>query len=808
MDGLIQDLRYGVRGLVRRPGFALVALLTLAIGIGANAAIFTMVDALLLKPLPFGDRSARVVSLHSTHRTQAEDWDDSRLSYADLEDVRRSSRRLEDLGGYAARAFTLAAHDEAERIRGGSVTPNLFPMLGAQPALGRHFLPEEAQAPGFEQVVILSHRLWQRRLGGAPGIVGAQVRVNQRPLTVVGVMPEGFQFPERDELWVPYRQDDAPRDRRFVAGVGTLREDATLAQLRQELDAVADTLARRHPETNRGWGLHALAYRDLAFDRPGRVAVLSLMAAVLFVLLIGCANLANLLLARGVARQREIAVRAAVGASRGRIVRQMLVESLLLALAGAALGALLGRAGLEAVVASWPEELPYWVRLDLDLRILGFLAATAVLTTLAFGLFPALRASRPNVVEELKDGARSAGSARDRRVQAGLVVGQVALCLALLVGANLMIRSFLEMQSADVGFDESGLVSFRVYLPGDAYDPLPAKAAFIRRAVERLRAVPGVSAAAATSAIPADDGGTPVRLVADGRPALPGEETGAQRIAIGPSLFETLGISLDEGRTFTEGEAEDAEATVALVNRTLARRFWPQGDVLGRRIGLVEAGGTVWLSVIGVVPDVQYEEFGEETDQSRLHVYLPYGRAGARSTAFLVRGAGPADALLSPVRRALAEAEAEAPVFDLMAMTERRRLTTWHQRFFGQAMGVFASVAVLLACLGVYGVLTYMVRRRRREIGVRMALGASPADVLRLVVGRAAGLALLGVALGLVLAAALAHLLQGILYGVGAGDPWALAGMAALLLAVVLAASALPARRAARTQPTEALRCD
>ena len=807
MDNFVHDLRYALRALRHRPGFTLTAILTLAVGIGANAAVFTMVDALLLKPMPFGDRSERVVSLHSTHPTQAEDWLDARLSLPDLEDIRRATRSMEDVAGYAGRSFTLS-DGEAERVRGGSVSPNLFTLLGVTPALGRHFTPDEAQPAGFEPAVILSHRLWQRRFGGDPSIVGKPMWLNQRAVTVIGVMPPGFRFPERDDLWVALRQDDAPRDRRQVAGIGLLRPGVTLPQLQAELDGLAASHAERHVATNRSWGLRAFAYRDVAVDRPGRIAVFALMAAVALVLLIGCANLSNLLLAAGVARQREIAVRAAVGASRARIVRQMLLEGLLLALAGGVLGAALGRLGLESVVARWPEGLPYWVDLDLDFRVVGFLFLVVVATAAAFSLVPALRASRPDLVEQLKEGARSAGSADGRRLQNGLVVGQVALCLALLVGANLMIRTFLELQAADPGFDEASLASARLHLAGDAYDPLAAKAAFYRRALERLRAVPGVVSATATSSIPADDGGMPIRIVADGHAVEAGRETGAVMITTMPSLFETLGVGLDAGRTFTDGEAADASSPVAIVNRGLARRFWPDGSALGRRIGLVRPQGTTWLSIVGIAPEVQYEEFGEETAQSRLVVYVPYGHTGSRAMAFLVRGTGPAAALLAPVRQALAEVEPQSPVYEAFTMRDRRALTTWEQRFFGRAVGTFAVVALFLACLGVYGVLSCAVTSRTREIGVRMAVGAAPLDVLRLVAGQALALAGWGAALGLLLAAALGRLLGGILYGVSPHDPWTLLGTALTLAAVVLVSGVLPAQRAARIDPVEALRHD
>jgi predicted permease len=440
--------------------------------------------------------------------------------------------------------------------------------------------------------------------------------------------------------------------------------------------------------------------------------------------------------------------------------------------------------------------------------VVAFLAVIVVITAIAFGLLPALRASRPDVIEQLKEGARSAGSRADRRLQGGLVVAQVALCLALLVGANLMIRTFLKLQAADPGFDEKPLASLRLYLPGDAYNPLPAKAAFVRRAVDRLRALPGVVAAAATTSIPADDGGVPIRIVADGLPVVPGRENGAIMIATVPSLFDTLGVGLVAGRPFTEGETEQAAAPVAIVNRKLARHFWPDGSAVGRRLGIVDGQATNWLTIVGIAPEMQYEEFGEETAQSALQVYVPYGRMGARTIAFLVRGTAPAASLLRPIRAALAQVEAQAAVYDLSTMRARRDLTTWEQRFFGEAVGAFALVALLLACLGVYGVLSYTVSRRTREIGVRIAVGAAPIDVMRLVVGQAAALAGMGAAVGLLLSAAVGYLLQGILYGVVPHDPKTLLGTATLLVAVVIGASALPARRATRIDPVDALRQD
>jgi putative ABC transport system permease protein len=806
MTHALHDLRLAVRLLAKRPGFTIVALLTLAIGIGANTAVFAIVNALLLAPLPFGARSPRVVTLHSTHPTQAPDfdWDDSRMSAPDLRDYAAEGRSFEAVGGFLARNFTLAGDADAERVRGSSVTPGLFPLLGVAPRFGRAFEPGDGALPGHESVVLLSHALWQRRYGGDPGIVGRAIRINDRPLTVIGVMPERFRFPERDELWVPYLETSGQRDQRFVFGIGLLREDVSLASAQKETTAIAARLAKQYPDTNRGWSLRLFAFRDQAVNPQVRALSATLLGAVGFVLLIGCANLANLLLARGSARRREMAVRAAIGARQRDLVRQQLMEALLLAVVGGALGSLLAAWALDLLVASWPEELPYWIRFELDGRVLLFAAGVSLLTAIAFALVPALRAARPDLVAELKEGSRATGSGKEIRLQRVLVVGQVALCLALLVGANLLVRSFLNMQAASAGFDEGRLLTLRVYLAGDAYNPPEAKTAFFREAIESLGAIPGVRAAAATSSIPTDEGGSAGRAVVAGRPVAPGEETGVTIVAITPGLFQALGLGLQEGRPFEEHEP----APVALVNRSLARRFWPDGGAVGAQLGLVESGRTSWLTVVGVAPDVHYEEFGDETPQSALNVYLPYERRGYRTMGLIVRTEGDPGAAAAPVRAAMRSLDPGLALYDVRTMSEVRAYTTWEQRFFGQTMGAFAAAAVLLACLGVYGVLAHAVSRRAHEMGVRFALGARSADVVRLVVGEGAVLAGVGIALGLVLSAAVSRILSGVLFGLSAADPWTFAGMAIVLLGVVLVASYLPARRAARVDPMTVLRCE
>ncbi|MGE0042661.1 MAG: ABC transporter permease [Vicinamibacterales bacterium] len=807
MFALALDVRHAIRSLGSRPGFLVAAVLTLAIGIGANLTVFSLVNALLLRPLPFGDRSDRVVVLFATHQLQAEDWGwgESELSYRDLQDYREATS-LAGLAGYLPRNFTLSDAEPAERVQGGSVTPDLFGLLGVEPALGRGFRPDDAAPPGLESVVMITDGLWRRRYGADPAIVGRPILVNDLPRTVIGVLPPGFRFPERDDLYMPLRWDDAPRAARNVNGVGLLTPGVTLPQAQGELDAIAARLSATYPESNRGFGVRALTFRDAQVNAAQRGFSATLMGAVAFVLFIACANLANLLLVRGASRQREFAVRAAMGAGRGRLVRGMLVESFVLTVPGAGLGLLGALWTLDLVRGSFPEDLPYWIRFDIDGRVLAFTAGLSVVTAVAIGLVPALRASRPDLQADLKEAGRGASLGRgQQRLQFALSIGQVALCLALLVGANLMVRSFLALQSADLGFDDRPMLTMRGYLAGDQFDPVAARSAFFSRAASTLRSLPGVTAAAVTTAIPGDDGGGGVRVVIDGR-AQVSDEVGASAIASTEGLFDTLGVSLLDGRPFTPAEVDNPDARVAIVNRALATRLWPGGRAVDRRVGFAGADGIDWYRVIGVAPDVQYEEVGEDTDQSRLNVYVPYAANPSRSVAFLLRTAVPPGALAASARSALQSLNAGLPLYDVLTMPERRRATTWEQQFFGQMVAVFAGVALLLACLGIYALLSYAARRRQAEIGVRLALGAGPGDIVRLFLRQGGLVAAAGLGLGLGLAFVVSRVLMGVLFGVDAFDPWLYAGTGGALLTAVLAASYLPARRAGRVDPVIALR--
>lgn len=806
---MIQDVRIAFRSLAKARAFTVAALLTLGLGIGANTVVFSLVNALLLRPLPFGEATDRIVSIHSIHPTQfPEGWDDADVSYADLNDIARESVLLEDVAGYLGRGFTLYEEDVV-RIRGGSVTPNLFDLLGVEPILGRSFREEEGALPGFESVAILSYGLWQSRFGGDPAIVGKTVRVNERELEVVGIMPPRFRFPEIDDLWVPYDPGEGTgRADRFLHGVARLREGASVAELRAELDAIAEGVSRRYPETNRGWGLHALAYRELVVAPRTRLVAESLLGAVGLVLLIGCANLASLLLARGAERQREFSLRAALGAGRGALLRQLLAEAILLGVLGGILGTLFALWGIDALVASFPEEQPYWFQVGIDARVVVFIVAVSLAASFLFGLLPALRVTGVDLLAALGSGRDSSSARRSTRGQFFLVASQVAASLGLLVGAGLMFQSFLVLASADAGFDQRPLLTLRALLSGDVYDPVPARVGFFQEAIRRIEALPGVRRASATTAVPTDDGGAPARLVTPENPVPDGSELGVQLIGITEGFFETLDVPLVEGRALEAHDLEEGAGRVAIVNRRLAERLWPRESASGREVGLVDGDAVQWLRVVGVAPDVQYEEFGEETAQSELNLYVPYSLEPSRGMAFLVRAENDPGALPGPVRDLFRSFAPGVPLFLVRTMEEVRYLTTWEQRFFSRTFVAFAVAALLLAGLGTYGLIAYRASRRVREIGVRVALGATYREVLGMLLREGSLVAAIGLALGLPTAYLVSRLLESILFRVPAVNVALYLAAAILLTMAILLASYVPARRAARTDPMTALRQD
>ncbi|HEX2188843.1 MAG TPA: ABC transporter permease [Longimicrobiaceae bacterium] len=807
MDTLLQDLRYALRTLSRSRGFAAAAILSLALGIGVNTAVFSVVNTFLIRPLPMAEPE-RVVMLHTEQHRQG--IEDAAFSVADLEDVRAQSSTLEEVAAVARGGFNLAGGDEPERVQGAWVTRNLFGLTGVQPVLGRGFLPQEDR-PGGEPVVILGHGLWQRRFGGRADVVGRTVLVSGSERVVVGVMPPGYKFPEVEELWVPLQGDPAEaRSERYLLAVGRLRPGATLEAARAELAAIGRRAEAASPATNAGWSFDAKSWRDEWVDAELRLSLFLMAGAVGFVLLIACANVANLLLARAAGRRREIAVRAALGAGRRRIVRQLLTESLLVALAGGVLGTLVATWWLDWTTSRIPEELAYWIVFRLDGTVLAFTLGLSVLTGLVFGTLPALRASRADLSGGLKDGARGGEGGPGRsRLRGALVAGEVALALVLLVGAGLMVRSFRAAVRADVGFATEGMLVMRTSLSGERYAGTPARVAAFEQIAERVRALPGVRSAAWSIAVPGtDQDGVGSTLVADGRPTAPGEGTAVRTVASLAGLFRTLEVPLVAGRDFTPQEAGDTAASVVVLGRSLAERLWPGEDPLGRRVRLAIGDTEMPLTVVGVAPDLYYGEPGDMDPGARFQVHLPYGRAGWGMLSLLVRSERDPAALAPAVRGAVRAVDPALPVWDVRTMREEQAYATWFRRLMSEVFGSFGGLALALAALGVYGVVAYGVAQRTREFGIRLALGAESRDLVRMVVRRGVALAATGVGLGLLGALGVSRLMRGVLYGVEPGDPGTFAAVALLLLGVALLASWLPARRATRVDPMTALRSE
>jgi predicted permease len=806
-DHMWQDLRYAFVSLSRARGLAIAAILTIGLGLSANVIVYAIVDGLILRPLPFGDRSARLVTLHSTHPTQAQDWDNSDISYPDLADLRERARTFEAIEGLFTRNLSLSTAEEAERVAGASVTPALFGLLGIAPALGRSFTEADAAEPGLESVVIISHRLWERLFASDPAAVGRTTAVNGRNLIVIGVMPEGFEFPEHHDVWLPYRTArEAGRERRTLLAVGLLRPGIALGAARAEVNAMASQLASAYPETNRQWGIHVLPLRDLFVTEVTRRNLTAMLVAVGLVLLAACANVASLLVARGVGRQRELTVRTALGASRARITRLLLAESLVLSIAGAGVALIAASWGLDALVTTMPEPPVYWARIEIDGRVLAFTVLLTIVTTIAAGLLPAFRVWREQIAPGVLQNGRDASATPDqRRLQGVLVAGQVALSLALLVAATLLARSAGMLQHADIGFDVSPLLSFRVYIAGDAYDNPVDRARAVEQIVARLQSIPGVDTAAATGAVPGDDGGDTVQLAAP-RPGETGEGIGAQAVPITSRLFDTLGLELVEGRAFEPLETERPDSDAVVINKRLADAFWPGTSAIGRRLRLRSSQEQVTFRVVGVAPDLVYEEVGEETAQSRLIVYVPYARAGWRTMSVLVRARTAPASIASAARAAVRSVDPAFAPYDLLTMTERRKVTTWGERFVGRTFSAFAVVALLLACVGAYGVTAHAAAQRTREIGVRLAVGAQRRDIVALLLGRGVRLALAGAAAGLPLALGGAKLVEGLLYRTSPWMPVIWIVVPATLVFAVLLASFVPARRASLLDPVVALR--
>lgn len=804
---MIKDVRYGLRSLLKRPGATAVALITLALGIGVNTAIFSAVDSILLRPLPLKDPE-RVVAI----------WEHSlriginrnEVAPANFFDLRKQNQVFEGIAAHGPQDINLTGNAEPERLNGELVSANVFSILGVEPALGRTFLAEEDQ-PGQHRVVVLSDALWQRRFNRDPLILNRNITLNGESFTVVGVMPPGFFFPEREtELWVPWAmqpEQASGRGDHYLRLVARLTPGTTVERANAEVESIAQRLATEYPKTNEGLGFFVNSlHQDYVGDL--RLPILILLAAVGLVLLIACANVANLLLAQATIRRREIAIRMALGAQRWTIMRQLLVESLLLASAGGVLGLLGAFWGVEALAKLLPENLSKLQSVSIDARVFLFTLGVSVLTAVIFGGLPALLAARSQPGNTLSDVARDmAGGSSGRYVRRVLVVSEVALAVVLLVGAGLLIRSFQLLRQVDTGFTTGNVLTMKMVLPMPKYANPDTRRTFYDEVLRRVNDLPAIESAGMITFLPLSFSGMNFSFSVEGH-ASPAEMKlpFALYRVVSPDYFRAMDIPLQRGRFFAAHDSADTQPVV-LVNRRLAEQFWPGEDPTGKRlkIGPLDSPNQ-WLTVVGVVGDVrQAGLYGEQ----RLDLYVPYAqerRAFIAPRDLVVRTTGDTAAVAGAVRQAVWAVDKDQPISNVRTMDQVFAAAISRERFQAFLLGLFAALALALACVGLYGVISYSVAQRTHEIGVRMALGAQPGDVLRLVIRQGMVLTLTGLVIGVAAGAMATRLLSDMLFGVTPRDPLTFVGVPVLLLLVAFLACYIPARRATRIDPLVALR--
>ncbi|HEX7318150.1 MAG TPA: ABC transporter permease [Pyrinomonadaceae bacterium] len=804
MSTVWQDLRYGMRTLLKSPGFTLVAVLSLGLGIGANTVVFSIVNALLVRPLPY-ERPEQLVAVHQTQLRQG--IQRSPVSYPDFADWSQQSHYFEQVAAYDDQVFNMRGDGAPEPIEGAVISQDLFKLLGVSPAVGRAFTPEECR-PGADRVAILSHGLWVRRFGSDPRVVGKTVNLNGDTYAVVGVMPAGFEFPAVAEVWTPLALDAAKESRgsRFLLVVARLKDGRTAAQAQTDLAAVARRIEEEHPETNKNWSAKVTPFGEDIVGKDIQAVLYLLLATVGFVLLIACANVANLLLARAVARQKEVSIRAALGAARGRLVRQFLTESVLVALLGGALGVLLANWGLRLLVAQIPVKLPFWMHFDIDGRVLVATLAVSALTGVVFGIVPALSASRAGLVAALKDGARGATEGPKRgRLQRALVVLEVALSLVLLIGATLMIKSFMRMQQSSPGFNPQNVLTIRLAPGGPQYANEQQRSDFYSEVVRRVGSMPGVQAVGAVNNLPLGGSDSNASIVVENRPSPNGGAYRAGYFVVTPGFFGAMGVPLVKGRAFEESDVRQSPR-VAVVNESMVKRFWPDEDPVGKRFRIWSANKEPnWITVVGVAGDVKRVRISEEPE---IQLYYPHTQVDWGGMTLVVRGAADPAAMTSAVRGSVGSIDKKVPLYNVFTMPEVVTKSVWLPRIYGLVFGVFGIVALVLATVGLYGVVSYSVGQRTHEIGIRRALGAVPFDVLKLVIGQGMKLTLVGIGVGLCAAVGVTRVLASLLHGVSATDPVIFGTMSLVFAAVALAASYVPARKALRVDPMIVLRCE
>ena len=812
MKDLTRDLRYGARMLRKKPAFTFIAVLTLALGIGANTAIFSVIYSVLLKPLPYTEPDRLALLWTRLEKIGLEqNW----VSEPEVLDFREQSQLFESFGVVTNSNFILTGNGEPQQLVGAAVSSNFFSVLGATMRVGRDFSPEE-EMPGAARVAVLSHGFWKRAFGGEESVIGSTILLSGRATTIVGVLPETFalMLPQEAhvstniDVWIPYAVDYArqERDSHGLTVIGRMKPGVTLTQAQAEMNGIAERLYELH-YAHTGFEVKVVSMQGDIVKKM-RPALLVLLAAVGFVLLIACANVANLLLARAAAREREMAIRAAMGAGRARLLRQLLTESLLLAMLGGVAGAGLASWGVDALLALTPADLPRIDEVKIDARVLAFTFAIAAVTGILFGLIPALKASRINLTQTLKEGSRSVAGGGAHRLRGLIVVAEIALALVLLAGAGLLLRSFIALMRVDPGFDPHNVLTMKMAVPRTKYKDGPAVANFYKQLVEKIQGLPGVESAGAVSHLPLSGdywGGT---LTFEGvtanaeRGNLASFEVD-QRV-ITPDYFTTMRTPLIEGRFFTSQDVP-GKPLVAIVDETLARRLWPNASPVGRRLtfGRFPEKPEQWAEIVGVVRHIRHHRLEAEV---REQVYYPHARLSFSGLTLAIRTTSDPLSMVGAVREAVRSLDKDQPVYRIRTMDSLVAGALAPARFTLMLLGIFAGVAAVLAMVGIYGVMSNAVTERTHEIGVRMALGADAGDVLKLVVGRGLMLTLAGVGLGLAGAFAATRVMTSLLYGVSPTDVATFAAISVILTGVALAASFIPARRAMKVDPMVALR--
>jgi putative ABC transport system permease protein len=798
-----QDLRYGTRMLFRNPGFTVVAVLALTLGIGATTAIFSVVNSVLLKPLPYPE---------SEHLVFLSEWspqiEGMSISYPNFLDWRAQNEVFENIGVYRRQSYNLTGTGEPERLIGGMVSADLFTVLRVSAMRGRVFTNDEDQ-PGATPVTVLSYGLWQRRFGGDPNILDQQLMLNGRSFTVIGIMPPDFRFPNRAELWTPVGQSakdpgwESRGNHPGLYGMARFKPGVTVEQARAGMESVAVNLERQYPDSNTGNRVTVTpALENIV--RDVKPALFILLGVVGFVLLIACANVANLLLARATTRQKEMAIRTALGASRWRIVRQLLTESLLLSLVGGGLGLLLASWGVKLIIAVSPNSIPRSREIEVDARVLIFTITVAVLTGIVFGLVPALQSAKPDLNETLKDAGRGS-TGRRHFLRNALVVAEVALTVVPLMSAGLMIRSFYRLQQVDPGFNGDQLLTFNVSLPDKKYPEDPQKITFYEQVADRLRTLPGVEVVGLSSGLPLGNNGWQTSFVVDGQPPPePGKTPLTEATVTSPDYFRAMGITILKGRNFTEADTKD-KPRVTVIDEEFARRFFPNEDPLGKHI---RPGGNdprnPLVEIVGIVRRVKMEGLNQESD--RVQSYYPFRQLAVGGMTVTIKTSGEPMNIATAVREQVQAVDPEQPIYNLNSMQQLRDDSIAPERLNLMLFTCFAVVALTLASVGIYGVMSYAVTQRTHEIGIRMALGAQPRNVLGMVVRQGMVLTITGMALGVVGALLAAQLMVKLLFGVSATDPLTFVAIPLLLLGVALVACFVPARRATKVDPMIALR--